>query len=59
MWRFVFIAFLIAHGGVHVAIWATPKPEDQKVPFDASHSWRSVPSDQWRWSSHWPRLRCW
>jgi hypothetical protein len=39
MWRFLFIAFLIAHGGVHVAIWATPKPKDQKVPFDASHSW--------------------
>jgi hypothetical protein len=39
VWRFLFIAFLIAHGGVHVAIWATPKPKDQKVPFDASHSW--------------------
>jgi protein-S-isoprenylcysteine O-methyltransferase Ste14 len=37
MWRFVFIAFLIAHGGVHAAIWATPpKPG---APFDASSSW--------------------
>lgn len=39
MWRFLFIAFLIAHGGIHVAIWATPKPNDQEAPFDASHSW--------------------
>jgi hypothetical protein len=39
MWRFLFIAFLIAHGGIHVAIWATPKPKDQNVPFDASRSW--------------------
>src|SRR5687768_8896549 len=39
MWRFLFIAFLIAHGGIHVAIWATPKPKDQDVPFDASRSW--------------------
>jgi lysylphosphatidylglycerol synthetase-like protein (DUF2156 family) len=39
MWRFLFIAFLIAHGGVHVAIWAPPKPKDKNVPFDPSHSW--------------------
>lgn len=39
MWRLLFIAFLIAHGGVHVTIWATPKPKDQDVPFDPSHSW--------------------
>jgi lysylphosphatidylglycerol synthetase-like protein (DUF2156 family) len=38
MWRFLFIAFLIAHGGIHVAIWA-PKPKGQKVAFDPSHSW--------------------
>lgn len=39
MWRFLFIALLIAHGGVHAAIWAMPKPKDQDVPFDPSHSW--------------------
>ena len=39
MWRLVFIAFLIAHGGVHAAIWAAPKPKDQDAPFDPSHSW--------------------
>jgi len=39
MWRFVFIAFLIAHGGVHLAIWATPRSQDPGMPFDASHSW--------------------
>jgi hypothetical protein len=39
MWRLLFIVFLIAHGGVHTAIWATPKPKGQKVPFDPSHSW--------------------
>jgi uncharacterized membrane protein YphA (DoxX/SURF4 family) len=30
--------FFIAHGLVHVAIWA-PKYDPEKVPFDASHSW--------------------
>jgi hypothetical protein len=30
--------FLIAHGLVHVAIWA-PKYDPEKAPFDASHSW--------------------
>ena len=39
MWRFLFIAFLIAHGGIHVAIWATPKPKDPPPPFEPSHSW--------------------
>lgn len=39
MWRFLVIAFLIAHGAIHVAMWATPKPKDQTPPFDASHSW--------------------
>ncbi len=37
MWRFLFIAFLIAHGGIHVAMWATPAKEGE--PFRASHSW--------------------
>jgi hypothetical protein len=39
MWRFLFIAFLIAHAFVHLAIWLMPKPKDQAVPFDANHSW--------------------
>lgn len=41
MWRFVFIAFLIAHGLVHLAMWVlVPKPQPGKeAPFDASHSW--------------------
>jgi uncharacterized membrane protein YphA (DoxX/SURF4 family) len=30
--------FFIAHGLVHVAIWA-PKYEAEKVAFDAAHSW--------------------
>jgi uncharacterized membrane protein YphA (DoxX/SURF4 family) len=30
--------FFIAHGLVHVAIWA-PKYDPQKAAFDASHSW--------------------
>lgn len=37
MWRFIFVAFLIAHGGVHVAMWAMPAPPD--APFDATRSW--------------------
>jgi hypothetical protein len=36
--RWLLIVFLIAHGLVHVAIWA-PKYDPEKVPFDASHSW--------------------
>jgi hypothetical protein len=39
IWRFLFIAFLIAHGGIHAAIWATPRPKDRPAPFDPSHSW--------------------
>jgi hypothetical protein len=39
MWRILFVGFLIAHGLVHVAIWATPKPKDQQAPFDPAHSW--------------------
>jgi hypothetical protein len=41
MWRFIFIAFLIAHGLIHVPMWVlVPKPAPGKeVPFDASHSW--------------------
>jgi hypothetical protein len=41
MWRFIFIAFLIAHGLVHVAMWifvAKPAP-GKEAPFDASYSW--------------------
>ena len=37
MWRFLFIAFLIAHGGVHLAMWLSPTKPD--APFIASHSW--------------------
>ena len=32
------IVFLIAHGLVHIAIWA-PKYDPAKAPFDAAHSW--------------------
>jgi hypothetical protein len=41
MWRFSFIAFLVAHGLVHLVMWVwVPKPEPGKEPqFDASHSW--------------------
>jgi hypothetical protein len=38
MLRVVLIAFLIAHGLVHVAIWA-PRYDPEKAPFDPSHSW--------------------
>ena len=37
MWRFLFIAFLIAHGGVHLAMWITPVKAD--AAFNPSHSW--------------------
>jgi hypothetical protein len=36
--RWLLIGFLIAHGLVHVAIWA-PKYDPEKAAFDASHSW--------------------
>lgn len=41
MWRFLFIAFLVAHGLVHMFMWVwVPKPEPGKEPpFDASNSW--------------------
>jgi hypothetical protein len=39
MWRLLFIAFLIAHAGVHAAIWATPATRNADAPFDASASW--------------------
>jgi hypothetical protein len=38
MLRWLLIVFLIAHGLVHVAIWA-PTYDPAKAPFDASHSW--------------------
>ena len=37
MWRVLFIAFLIAHGAVHLAVWLSPINPDG--PFDPSHSW--------------------
>jgi hypothetical protein len=37
MWRFLFIAFLIAHGAVHLAMWV-PQPKVD-APFDAGRSW--------------------
>ena len=41
MWRFLLIAFLVAHGLVHLVIWLIPpKPKDEAAPpFDPSHSW--------------------
>ena len=39
MVRIVFIVFLIAHGAIHLAIWATPAPDDADAAFDASRSW--------------------
>jgi type IV secretory pathway VirB2 component (pilin) len=38
MIRLLIGGFLIAHGLVHVAVWATPKPKGGG-PFDPSHSW--------------------
>jgi hypothetical protein len=38
MWRFLFLAFLVAHGLVHIAVWA-PRYNEEKMRFDASHSW--------------------
>ena len=60
MLRFIMIGFLIAHGLVHVAIWA-PRYDPQKAPFDASRSW--LIGDQrglGRCSrSLWRRSYCW
>ena len=41
MWRFLFVAFLVAHGLVHLVMWVwVPKPQTGKEPpFDASYSW--------------------
>lgn len=39
MWRFIFVAFLISHAAIHVAIWATPAAKASESPFDASESW--------------------
>lgn len=34
------VLFLIIHGFVHAAVWAMPKPAEQKPPpFDPAHSW--------------------
>ena len=37
MWRFLFIAFLLAHGAIHLAMWI-PQPKAD-APFDAGRSW--------------------
>lgn len=40
MWRSIFLAFLVAHGLVHLGVWAMPKPaEGKEPPFDPAHSW--------------------
>lgn len=39
MWRWLFIGFLLAHGFVHIAVWAMPQNPKQAAPFDARHSW--------------------
>jgi hypothetical protein len=39
MVRVLMIGFLIAHGLVHMAIWAPPKSTDGKAPFDPATSW--------------------
>ncbi len=36
--RVLLSLFFIAHGLVHVVIWA-PRYDPEKAPFDASHSW--------------------
>lgn len=37
MWQYVFAAFLIIHGFVHLAVWLAPAKID--APFQADHSW--------------------
>lgn len=37
MWEYVFAAFLVAHGLVHLAVWLAPATDD--APFRADHSW--------------------
>jgi hypothetical protein len=41
MWRFLFIAFLGAHGLVHLVMWVwVPKSQaGREASFDASYSW--------------------
>ena len=39
MWRIIFVAFLLIHAAIHVAIWATPAAKAEGAPFDASKSW--------------------
>lgn len=40
MWRLIFLALLVAHGLVHIGVWAMPMPADGKEPrFDTAHSW--------------------
>ena len=39
MVKWIFGGFLIAHGLIHPAVWSTPKPTDDKAPFNPSHSW--------------------
>jgi len=39
MIRFLVALFLIAHGLIHAAIYAAPKPADAEAPFDPGHSW--------------------
>jgi hypothetical protein len=39
MTRVVVAAFLIAHGLIHLAIYATPANPDKPAPFDPRHSW--------------------
>jgi hypothetical protein len=39
MTRIAIGGFLVAHGLVHIAVWAVPKPADGSAPFDASRSW--------------------
>jgi len=37
MWEFVFAAFLVIHGLVHLTVWLAPATVD--APFRADHSW--------------------
>jgi hypothetical protein len=39
MWRYLIIGFLVAHGLVHVAIWARPTSNARRARFDPGHSW--------------------
>ena len=37
MWRILFIAFLLAHGGVHLVMWLSPIDPD--AAFNVNRSW--------------------